>query len=303
MVAGREKEFGHWGKFADAERDIRAQDDRFGCARTLDIAASILARSQRFYLPNGRMVVENRLLDDPIRDLVKLPFDAIAILTECRPLEVEGDSTPAWNICIAFDPNGATSRSHNLCTPGKFPADSICMLSCSNRLGYWFMVPLISVVQRADCSDGYRVGVGDDRRGCAASWIDYFDKNEITIGDWFGYDMFVVVNLCALLNLNNVKTSMHRAPEPLNAKRKKAGKPPLVGYHVLDVDGEIWDGPYSAIGIGPGYRSHLRRGHIRRREGGVNLWVRATYVHGNVDGFVDKDYRVTSGKTLDAPRT
>jgi hypothetical protein len=39
-------------------------------------------------------------------------------------------------------------------------------------------------------------------------------------------------------------------------------------------------------------REHLRRGHIRRHQSGLRLWINATVVNAGVGGKVSKDYAV-----------
>jgi len=94
-----------------------------------------------------------------------------------------------------------------------------------------------------------------------------------------------------MLALKNVRPQIDEPPPKLNKKRAASGKLPLYAYHVLEVDGEVW-GPHSKGDGSAEYRSHLRRGHIRRLSDGRAVWVRATYVHGRMPGFVSKDYAV-----------
>ena len=78
---------------------------------------------------------------------------------------------------------------------------------------------------------------------------------------------------------------------------KKAGKKinsalPFDTYHVLTID---VPGHAGAVGSPTGGhrspREHLRRGHIRRLEGGRRIWVNATVVAaGRGAGVVTKDY-------------
>ena len=108
------------------------------------------------------------------------------------------------------------------------------------------------------------------------------------------YDATRLFNMLALLRLHNVTTQTENPSPQLNAKRKSRGKLPLYSYKILVVDGERWDTPSVVDEAGEGYRSHLRRGHIRRLSDDRAVWVRATFVHGRKDGFVDKDYDIRS---------
>lgn len=80
--------------------------------------------------------------------------------------------------------------------------------------------------------------------------------------------MYVFRNtlLCTLLLLNckNIVTEKHEAPERLNKKRQKAGKPPLFSYHTLavKVPGES-TASKSGAKTGITQRLHLCRGHFK----------------------------------------
>jgi hypothetical protein len=95
-----------------------------------------------------------------------------------------------------------------------------------------------------------------------------------------------------LLNCVNVTREVIDAPKFVNRKRASNGKRPLYDYHVLRVDGELWDRHAASTGSS-GVRSHFRRGHFRRIGDDRLVWVRATMVKGSIPGFVHKDYDVT----------
>ena len=97
-------------------------------------------------------------------------------------------------------------------------------------------------------------------------------------------------DLCLALACSNVSTEKHLAPAALNKRRIKAGKLPLRDFHVLKIAGQN-GGEGGGIGR-PGFRSHLRRGHIRRLGPARITWVNATMVRGSKPGFVEKTYSV-----------
>ena len=96
------------------------------------------------------------------------------------------------------------------------------------------------------------------------------------------------LDLCYALACKNVRRREHDAPASLNKQRIRAGKLPLKGFHVLELDG----GGEMPGAVEPGARSparsHLRRGHIRRLGAERVTWVNSTVVRGR--GFVGKVY-------------
>lgn len=81
-------------------------------------------------------------------------------------------------------------------------------------------------------------------------------------------EITMLLQACIVLNCSNVTTTKVAAPMALNKKRQAKGKQPLFDYRVLQVGA-----PRGRSGQGGGGHhasplSHLRRGHIRRLEGG-----------------------------------
>ena len=106
-----------------------------------------------------------------------------------------------------------------------------------------------------------------------------------------------IIFLHLLLSLENVEVKKRGAPKLFivgtrNQKKQSKARKSFY-YHVLSINGEVWDSPYESNNGGHGgVRSHLRRGHIRRFSNGKTTWVRAAYIKGSKKGFVKKDYDI-----------
>jgi hypothetical protein len=106
-----------------------------------------------------------------------------------------------------------------------------------------------------------------------------------------------VVNLLLLffsvLACSNVRAVDVPAPEALNKKRARSGKLPIKSHKVLHL--VLPSSHNNRDALGGSHRSprvHLRRGHIRRLENGLTVWVSACVV-GSKHGIVTKDYAVS----------
>lgn len=101
--------------------------------------------------------------------------------------------------------------------------------------------------------------------------------------------------LCLLnaLACSNVHVERSEPSKTRQAMRKK-GALPFDTYHILTVDVPATHGTGAATGGHRSPREHLRRGHIRRYETGLKIWVNATVVNPGVGGKVSKDYAIRS---------
>ncbi len=282
---------GHWAKFSDAIRDIGAAAPAKGFSHFYEIVSNLMLVAQRFYLPDACNVLEGRKFDDGLRPLLRLPYDCIALLSETTM----DDNQAAWKITLSFDPDGATNNRLSIMEPSHFQPGALPLISIVRYPGYgWFLTPVMCcMMPRADV--GYDFAIATFGNGNAEIFAKWFnEKSGRSVSTEFIDDSVSLTNLCAILSLSNATTKQVTAPAALNRMRARKGKKPLYDYHVLVVDGETWDSPHVTTNTGNGVRSHLRRGHIRRLDDTRRVWVRATYVHGSVPGFVDKDYKVES---------
>lgn len=280
---------GHWAKFTDAIRDCqegvlpRAQ-------RCHEQIAQILLSAQRFYLPDSTNLLSGRRFDESLVPLLRLPYETVAVLSETDIIDQPTPSAQSrsWRIALAIDPHGSVNQRH-LLFPTDAPDGSIGLVSLTLFQRRWTLFPFLHYWAP-------RPGGGFLSWTQQKSWwgtaADYRSRAARSIEEEYSDDIVSITNLCVLLNLHNTRTEQISPPEPLQRSRKIRRKKPLYDYHILVVDGERWDSPHITEDTGNGVRSHLRRGHIRRIAADRHTWVRATYVHGSVPGFVDKDYEV-----------
>lgn len=229
-----------------------------------------IRQGQRFFVPYGGGPIANRKFSD-FYGTMRLPYPVTVVAAEAEMEDAEDSIT--WII---------------VCRQGVDDVGFDFHIAVKNLdlKGTWLPVPKGNV------------SVGDE--GLRFTVYDSFLARQLAPGfspsRTFGPIVSSVVALCVMLSLQNVKTESIDPSPAMNAKRKAKGKRPLYSYKILNVDGERWESNGCDTGDGQGYRSHLRRGHIRRLSDDRAVWVRATYVHGRMAGFVDKDYNVSGNK-------
>lgn len=96
----------------------------------------------------------------------------------------------------------------------------------------------------------------------------------------------------AVLACSNVETQENKPPRFINEKRIKKGKVPFFSYWTLHIkqNKSVKNNEQSGTHASP--RLHLRRGHIRRLEGGKTVWVTHCLVGEKSTGIVQKDYLI-----------
>lgn len=261
----------------------------------MELLADCVKQGARFYLPHGGGILDGRVIDEEIKSIAKLPYECICILSQ----QLMGDdydnvSPNGWGITVAFDPNSPFARD-------AFSTEFRDALHVTDR-GFmvfsaiktddrdkWIPMPSFAFCDLATVGNGYAVRAGLPPGFSKDGTIDASKE--------CADDISKVLNLCVMLSLHNVHAENIEPPERLNRKRIHANKLPLYSYHVLKVDGVLWDSDRNADTDeeSTGIRSHLRRGHIRRlTEPERKIWVRPAIVHGKRKGFVHKDYHVAT---------
>lgn len=224
---------------------------------------------QRFYVPYGAGVFAGKSYRD-IGAMLNLPFPITCVATES--IDSPDD---VLEIVVVASQIEAGDPSFNF----------VCSIRDKLESQDWMITP----TGRCQFKDDGTIDIGLVDSPLARSLLK--DNPSFRPKMWHGI-IGTIHSLCGMLALHNVQLDWVEPPIKLNKKRERSGTLPLYSYRVLNVGGQVWDTPGEDSGDGQGYRSHLRRGHIRRL-GERHIWVRATYVHGRIAGFVDKDYNVT----------
>lgn len=281
-------EQGKWSAFTSATADLSKMAPRDMTRR----CAQAIGLSQRFYLPHGADVLEGKAYAD-VMELLQLPFDCVAILSETW-MNNEGvgqHGTLMETMTVAFNVQGPTNDALRWADSTTLPATAWCHLICLAKNPFtkqWVIGgPNIVVEKTAEGAIDWTITLDEYSRKLVKIMAPERLAREAT------NDVHVVTNLCVMLALKNVKTRDIAPPPKMQKSRALRGKLPLWSYHVLEVDGVQWDSLDEASDhTHMGYRSHLRRGHIRRLDEQRHVWVRAAFVHGKQPGFAAKDYRV-----------
>jgi hypothetical protein len=285
-----------WSRFTAAADDLMhyakiATDEQMK-AQAL-IARTILMESMKFYLPSSSNVLEGRAYAE-VMDCLELPYDGVAILSEADLFGSPQGKVVTETITIAFSAYGELNKRVRFCDFDAihFEADEqpwcvVLPLVYEPDRKAW-LPPLLGyfILKKGGALKAH---FGKTR--AAEMLVERLGADRAY--EEVAHDTTTVANLCAMLALKNVRHREVACPKKINEKRDKKGRLPLYSYHVLEVDGELWDAPESAKDASDRVtRSHLRRGHIRRLSDGRRVWVRATFVHGKAAGFVHKDYKV-----------
>lgn len=293
--------------FGEAVSDLRWQKEHLtwdapSMPAIIDLAIDMIGNGQRFVLDRaGEILPLNELTNDLLSGL-QLPFDAISVLTDC---EIGDPPKHAQRIVFAgtmerligeqaaLDQRSILRADHDgqLISVGsvaKFgrdqtgmPIDWVCHSST-----IW-MSPLI-----ADDGMIWRMPhplILRDLRNTGQ------DADRIFLEQ--ANDIRTIANLMVMLSTNNVESELVKLSRRQVKQSKRAVnlfEGPL-DYRVLKVNGDPWirQGPNGASRQSIGVRSHMRRGHIRRLQGGKLTWVSASLVRGSRPGFVDKHYNVS----------
>jgi hypothetical protein len=302
----------HWGKFKDAVRYLHQDADHFKAMgelrffEALNKIASAINEGVKFYVPDVSNIISNKDLVPPFDGEKYLPFRLpypVTILLSNTNIVLEDIRTSTEE----------QVESHKISVLIQEEDREDLDIRCASVI----YVPLTKKWVGQPAIGRFRLSGGfhDGRMGYAVEWnrdkwtaeflkvcqSGYLKDNEVQqMLEDFQDDFMSMATLCKLLEINDCKQVSVNVPPKLAKKHSKRGEAGAYDYKVLSIGGETWDSPYLGGGNGGGggggaKRSHMRRGHIRTYQNGKKVWINSTYVHGNREGFVEKDYRLKGG--------
>lgn len=275
----------HFTEAADALTDPRLM---FPIPFADELAIAI-EKWPKFYIPEVGDLSSGRPIEN-IKPMLRLPYPGLVTLRETKLREADGIGSRGKVLTMFFDLDEVAFYGQKLLDPGDIgkPSWGCFSMTWAPSIGFCPCPPTIFFL------DGSREGLTTiipdtpEVKGVLESGGFTMQQMMSESSD----ETLALIETCMLLNCNNVETVAVPAPKFVNKKRVSKGKRPLYEYHVLKVDGEVWDSPAATTRDGSGVRSHFRRGHFRRLDASRMTWVRATMVKGSVPGFVDKDYDI-----------
>jgi hypothetical protein len=301
----------HWNKFKDAVPDIEAMSSMFDMLGKRSEAKEFVAgmsyiiqKCPKFYIPMANSVVDvegSLLFDDELE--VKLPYPITVVLSESQVSgtpEKKETLVPTHKISIFVETpitNWDADPSDPDPSPEPDPSVQIFSAVYMPHIKKWMACPwsVVAKVVPFEGKYGFMAALSNDP--ATTEMANLGAPSEQMIAD-FTDDIKTLATMLKLLEVHDCEKVSVPFPNKLaskHAKNKKVSVDDIqeaYSYHVLSIGGEVWDSPYvGGYGEGGGVRSHLRRGHFRRRNDKL-FWVRATYVNGSKAGFVEKDYNV-----------
>ncbi len=127
---------------------------------------------------------------------------------------------------------------------------------------------------------------------CKESFLEMGGErySRMTLGD-LNEEILAAIKFLMVYQCDNIKVEKVAAPEALNKKRIKAGKPALDDYHLLKIDrSKTYKISEASASDRKSPRQHFRRGHVRKHPSGKRVWVSHCMVGKSENGIVNKDY-------------
>jgi len=209
--------------------------------------------AEKFLLPDG-----GRILVDP----------ELRALDETMPLQL-----PYPVVALEYSMSASHSKRIVLARQEQDFPDWVMIRALYWKDGFWHAFPLCGLPRTSYLDSASREivisGPGDYPD-------EMFPREEVS-------SLMLLLNM---LSCSNVKTE--RVTQKQSSKR---GALPFDSYRLLMIEQRLPDKAWaSAGGSHRSPREHLRRGHIRRYENGLKIWVNASVVNLGAAGRVEKTY-------------
>lgn len=246
----------------------------------------MLLAAQRFIVPDiGNLFIGDRITyQEKHLDLVRLPFDTIAVLY----VQEQKISERIERLSVVTIYTNHTER-------WSWSERSFSCFTALRLAGGWHLDPVALLIDPSE----FQVGVG-----LLAHGFPSMPSRQLATELEHNFDAYledgleqrkvaVIVDLCCALACSNIHQTTIAPSDHRLARRARAGKAPLFSYKILEVeqDTSVNGGGYQ-VGERNSPRTHLRRGHIRRLHDGRIVWVQACVVRGETPGIVIKDYQI-----------
>lgn len=255
-------------------------------------AVDLAQISTKFILPSGGRLFDDkelRGLDETVE--LRLPYPYIALEYHQPPMREAYEAAMYLNGEPVFQPEEAVVAPKRIAFARERDQWIIVtIVFCTAHDGLWRVLPECAIpttnyLNRGLPSINGRVGMNIMLPGNIPGGAHHSD---------YGDEVGAVMCFLNALQCSNVR--VERSVSAIKGKALKAAIP-FDTYHILTIEPSA-GAPVGLVGANPDRRSpreHLRRGHIRRYETGLKIWVNAAVISGG-RGFakVEKDYRVAA---------
>lgn len=265
--------------------------------------------STKFLLPFGGRLLERSdgywHVSDEDRKLLHLPYSNCLFVFNAEYGKVGEDEDKPHDIDYTAILCLEDTRQENggiICIPLVVTSDQ------EYKTKMWAPLPVMFVIERKTKEEliaenpKFMESLPKENDALHIKYMHFREGDEEdlpTLTKKFALGVFVdaVVDVLRIMQCSNVVSEVipgTGATKQVNDKRINKGKSPLYEYRQLtvDVSGSTKEGSHHYNGSGGKRRQHLRRGHIRRYQSGVRIWVQSHIVGAGAIGRVDKEYNL-----------
>jgi len=286
--------FRNFAKFATYDPRDKDQNRAFG-----EIAKRDFQNAERFVLPLNGRILDNG--GDSLGQEMRLPYPSIT-------LEFESEYNPD----IGWDDLGAQMEkmsfannifSHQIVFAEQALDGTITVQLASKfrpggqNAGRWTLWPFkMSFSNKLGADLDVVANITPTRMSGMAAYKDHTEEENKALAPAVGLTILkpafkAVAELLEALGCSNVKAE--KKPNKKRLAGRRSGELPYDDYHELIVYTSRGANERSeSISGGAKRREHLRRGHIRRYQSGLKIWVQAHVVNAGAAGKVTKHYKV-----------